>query len=442
MKASHGDYRRHDRTGLKLPVSITWSKDTVQTSTLNVSRGGISLAIPDAIQPQINQVVSLVFHRLNQLAVDAQVVNIDEHHLGLRLYHATLSENEIENLIHSAPILQRLGVILRRTFWMQSRRLAVLATNTLLRPLLLAWVKPRFLFAAYGTRKDVSTYFTPMMERLLPPMIICGLIRNQGKHGFLIASKYLEGELSQDTNKVRDYLSRLRSDFPTARRIALVGRLPNFTLRAGIALEKPFVDGSMGTRYMIWDVARQMHMKEGFRQEIGITVLGGAGRIGNLVCEDLLRLFPIVIAFDTRYSEEEIIQSELGTIIRTGQPRRLKEHKLFIGLTHHGDAIRDLADALPPGGLIADDTHPCISLSTREILAQKNIRTLKIVLSHEHFTLSPRMPSWNERDIPGCLVEALVLLDHGDETTVNFDSFRHAALQAGFEGRLIEPLDE
>lgn len=52
--------------------------------------------------------------------------------------------------------------------------------------------------------------------------------------------------------------------------------------------------------------------------------------------------------------------------------------KSHIGLTTHGDAVLELQEHITPGALIADDAHPCISTKARAI--------------------------------PGCLVEALVLL--------------------------------
>src|SRR5690606_35107057 len=101
-----------------------------------------------------------------------------------------------------------------------------------------------------------------------------------------------------------------------------------------------------------------------------------------------------------------------------------------------------LAEYLPKGSLIGDDTHPCISLEVRERLAEHGVKTLKIVLSHHQFSMWPRMPAWNNRDIPGCLVEALVLLEHKNLDVKDFTAFRDTAKSIGFQGRLIEPLEE
>lgn len=451
MKTDHGEYRRHERTGLSIPIDVQVDGQHIDAHTLNISLSGIALARDEMNTFKKNQILKINFKGLGGLSAAARVVHIGPEHVGLSLYRARFSPDEVESLISTAPLWQRLKIQARRALWTQTRRMAVLLINTWLRPILLAAVKPKFLFAAYGNRRDVETYFTPWMEKMMPPVIICGFIRNGEKRGLMVASKYLESELSEKASNVHDYLDNLQTGFSKVDRIALVGRLPNFVLKSGRSIQSPFVSGAMGTRFMIWDVARQMKELPKYQKNadaqleqgpMGITVLGGAGRIGNQVCEDLLQLYPIVVAFDKRYEQEEILSLRGGTLIRTSSVRRLSEHSLFIGLTHHGDVIREWVNYLPAGSLIADDTHPCISLEVREFLAEHQVDTLKIVLGHEEFSMMPRMPAWNNRDIPGCLVEALVLLENKDEVANNFELFAAAATNAGFKGRLIEPLDE
>ncbi|MEM7040368.1 MAG: hypothetical protein AAF570_25605, partial [Bacteroidota bacterium] len=87
-------------------------------------------------------------------------------------------------------------------------------------------------------------------------------------------------------------------------------------------------------------------------------------------------------------------------------------------------------------------THPCISLETRQEMRALDIAVEKIVLHHEEFAMWPRMPGWNNRAIPGCLVEALVLLEQKNVDVGDFESFCSTAQEIGFHGRLIKPLDE
>lgn len=442
MKTARGEYRRHERTGIKLPVDVNIAGKRLVTSTLNISLSGIALLRSQEQVLEKDQLVSVSFRGVPGVSVTARVVYSGSEQVGLSLYKNRFTDTDIDSLIAVAPQWQRLKILAWRALWKQSRRSAVFLANTLLRRLLIGFYKPRFLFAAYGTRKDVETYFTPRMERWMPSVILCGMIRNGSHRGFLVASKYVEEELAENSDKVRIYLQKIQEELPAVDRVALVGRLPNFVLKAGIPIVPPFVSGATGTRYMIWDVARQMRDIADDKHQDTIVVLGGAGRIGNQVCEDLLGLFGTVIAFDPRYKEEEVLTLRQGHMIRTASSARLSQSLLFIGLTHHGDAIEEWATRIPAGSLIADDTHPCISQEVRETLARQHIKTLKIVLTHADFEMMPRMPAWTHRDIPGCLVEALVLLDHDDDVVADFGRFCASAANAGFAGRLVEPLDE
>ncbi len=445
MLRSYGEYRRHERTGIRVPITVEGGQAAVAghlAGTTDVSEGGLGLRRSPDLVIKPGSTLQLRIEGLGERVVTARVVHVGANHVGLRLQRERLTPADIETIISGAPPLEQLKVRLRRLAWRTARRAGVLAINTVLRPVVKALVRPEFLFAVYGNAKDISTYYTPAMARVMPDTLIGGYIRNQKHRGMLVASHFLESELAEDSAKVRSYIARLRADFPRVRQIALVGRLPNFTMKAGISIESPLVDGSMGTRFMIWDVARQMVEMPEYQSENAITVLGGAGRIGNLVCEDLLRVFSRVVAFDPRYENDESLNFEKGTILRTSNRAALGRTKLFICLTHHGDAIRELGDFIEPGALIADDTHPCISPEVRDHLAGKGVRTLKIILSHEEFRMWPRMPAWNNRDIPGCLVEALVLLDADAESTVDFDRFLSVARKIGFRGRIIPPPED
>lgn len=438
MQMPKNDFRQHQRKKVNLSVEIAADGKLQDTHTLNVSPRGIALSRPQNTRIEPGQHITVRFSQFKTRRLRAQVVHVGDEHVGLSITSADGSPHALLPLTADIAPSNRLGRA-QRWFMRQTRRAAILAVNTPLQPVIIQLVKPQFLFAAYGTRKEANVYFTPWMERLLPKTIVCGLIRANGKTGFMVASTVLEDILYSEGHTTRSYLQDLAHRFPSAERVALVGRLPNFAKRAGVPLESPFVDGAMGTRFMIRDAALHLRTLPGYQRETGITVLGGAGRIGDQVCQDLLGDFSEVIAFDKRYVHEEIVVTERGRMIRTSSTARLNEHRLFIGLTHHGDAIRELAEFLPQGGMIADDTHPCISPSVRAQLLQRGVSTMKIVLTHERFSMTPRMPAWNAQDIPGCLVEALVLLENGEHAIQNLSHFATTAKHAGFRGTLVPP---
>lgn len=421
---------------------MTLDDNELATKTHDVSESGIALDKPSSLNLAVGQSVSVTFNRMPNFSVPARVVRSADNSIGLELDHFRFSEADIKGIVRTAPLHERIRYRTKRSLWKFVRRAGVLLTNTVFRRPMLSIIKPTFLFAVYGNERDVGTYFTPAMSKIMPPLMLGGLIKNRGHKGLMVAPMFFEHELAQDSEKVNLYLEQLQDEFPHIKTIALVGRLPNFVMKAGHEIKPPYVDGSMGTRYMIWDIGRQMRNMPEYKNENTICVLGGAGRIGNLVCEDLTREYSTVIAFDSRYEKDEKVFAPNGAILRTSNPQHLKNSKLYVSLTHHGDVITEFMTHIPEGSLVADDTHPCISYGVREQLSALNVQVQKIVLFHEEFSMWPRMPAWSNRAIPGCLVEALVLLEQEGADVCDFDAFRETAQNIGFEGQLIKPLEE
>lgn len=442
MKKMHEEYHRHVQSGIRVPVVLNYANHTIETTTLDVSASGLRLKRPERVYIRPGEVIDVDFPGKAGMKVTATVAHTGKSHIGLQFDRRRFSDNELNKLYGAAPTWQRLTARSKRALWKNSRRLAIFLANTYLRSLIHALVRPHFLFAVYGNKQQVGSYFTPGMAKRMPSNVVLGLIRNADMRGLMVAPQFLEHELQEDPEKVRLYLDRLQQDYPNVQRIALVGRLPNFVMKAGIDITKPLVEGSLGTRYMIWNVARQMHERPQYCQQTSIVVLGGAGRIGNAVCQDLTGLYDKVIGFDPRYEEDREIATDRGTVLQTSSVAHLQDQKLYICLTHHGDAVLELQHHITPGALIADDTHPCISLAARERLQESQIAVEKVVLSHEKFLMWPRMPAWSNRDIPGCLVEALVLLRQPDVGEADFPAFCQEAEFLGFTGRLVSPLDE
>lgn len=442
MIRMHGEYRRHLRSGIRIPVVLKYANHTIEANTLDVSASGLRLKRPEGLYIRPGEVTDVEFRDKAGMNVAATVAYTGKSHIGLEFHRRRFSEYELRELYDVAPSWQRFKARSKRALWKNARRFAILSANTYLRAPIHALARPHFLFAVYGNREQAASYFTPRMAQRMPPNLVIGYIRNQDMRGLLVASQFMEDELEEDSEKVRLYLDQLQRDYPDVQRIALVGRLPNFAMKAGIEITEPLVEGSLGTRYMIWDVARKMRERPQYCQQTSIVVLGGAGRIGNAVCQDLTGLYDRVIGFDPRYEEDRETTTDRGTILQTSSPSHLRDEKLFIGLTHHGDAVLELQQHLTPGALIADDTHPCISLKARERLQERQIAVEKVVLSHDEFMMWPRMPAWSNRDIPGCLVEALVLLRQPDVGEGDFSAFCQEAEFLGFTGRLISPLDE
>jgi len=438
----HGEYRRHLRSGIRVPVVLKYANHTIETTTLDVSASGLRLKRPDGMYIRPGEVTDVDFPDKASMNASATVAYTGKSHIGLQFYRRRFSENELSELYAVAPSWQRVTARSKRALWMNSRRFAVFLANTYLRAPIHALARPHFVFAVYGNKEQAKSYSTPRMAERMPSNVVLGFIRNADMRGLLVASQFREDELEEDSEKVRLYLDQLQRDYPDVQRIALVVRLPNFAMKAGIEITEPLVEGSLGTRYMIWDVARKMRERPQYSQQTSIVVLGGAGRIGNAVCQDLTSLYDKVIGFDPRYEEDREIATDRGTILQTSSLSHLQGEKLYIGLTTHGDVVLEFQQHITPGALIADDTHPCISTKARERLQERQIAVEKVVLSHDEFMMWPRMPAWSNRAIPGCLVEALVLLREPGVGEGDFSAFCQEAEFLGFTGRLISPLDE
>src|SRR5690606_41810936 len=84
MKTSHGEYRRHFRTGIRIPVTVDIADQSRSTSTLNLSFSGLRLAKPEDLSLEPGQALNIQFSRPGNFRVPARVVHVGEHHVGLK----------------------------------------------------------------------------------------------------------------------------------------------------------------------------------------------------------------------------------------------------------------------------------------------------------------------------------------------------------------------
>lgn len=308
------------------------------------------------------------------------------------------------------------------------RYLAMYLLNIVFRDLAVKIWKPEFLFAVYGDERDVRTYCSEAMQNKMRPIMIGNFIK-LGKHrGFLVSSKYFESELAKDNDKVRDYIKNLHAEFPDVKKIALVGRLPTFVRRSGIRIDGKLVDGAAGTRFMIKEALSR------FENRDRLVVLGGVGRIGGLVCQDALGMFGHIVAFDIRKSDDEFY----GSCVHTSDVSYFKGCRNFVCLLPVGGDIETIKQFIEPGALIADDTHPPIHREIRKELQENGVEVNKIIAVNPKFKCYPKMPQWKSGAIPGCLVEALALIEDETLDPRQWERFSRAVKEQGFSGLLTK----
>eukprot|EP00928_Gymnodinium_smaydae_P079778 TRINITY_DN63631_c0_g1_i1.p1 TRINITY_DN63631_c0_g1~~TRINITY_DN63631_c0_g1_i1.p1 ORF type:complete len:379 (-),score=63.06 TRINITY_DN63631_c0_g1_i1:150-1214(-) len=308
---------------------------------------------------------------------------------------------------------------------------------------ILRWCwSPAVVFIVYGSHAMHRSYSPKWLEgfakfiRILP--VIC-VIRT-GHHWGIVVGVYDSIEDMEADPKVVVRLHRdLVKRFPKST-IAFAGRLPSLLHRGGVAISPPAVIGSLGTRYAMRRVAIALAEHHGRpAKELTIAILGGGGYLGAQITRDLAACFARVIAFDSRYEEEE----EEGNVLRTSDPASLTAANVSMIFTPKGDDVSHLVPHLTRGCIVGDDTHPCVSAHVRDRFASAGVVLLKVAASsRQPLRILPKLPNFRSDSVPGCLLEALVVNDSGHSVTADFEEFCVRAEALGFGPQLIDTLDE
>lgn len=461
MKHQRKEARKDERYEIYLPLVLESNGNRIIGRSKNLSVGGACLSLVDPVNTEdIGDQGSITIRTgAGNISAPYQITYRKENVIGIR-FGATSSRN-VETLNHvftnapignafplaansdSKPAVDR-GFIgnLKRRLWIGIRITGVLSAN-LCWPLLKKVVKPQVVFAVYGTRGDQRAYVPDWFRRFFPPIAVAAFIKDKSSRGVMVSSVFSEEELAADSDKVRKYITDLRREFPDVKRFALVGRLPGFSLKAGIELEPPLVDGSYGTRFAMVESALQIKEKLGDQAaNTSIAILGGAGRIGGALIEDLCQTFQKVIAIDPRYTEEKTSFVNGARVIYTKRGERLQETRLVLVLTARGNDILPMVRHFAPGTVVADDTHPCIKRPLRALLDEQGVELWKTVVTSDDYAMYPRMPNFRNDNIPGCLLEALVLNATGDHALSSPQQFFEEAKNCGYRTLLIRHPDD
>ncbi len=301
-------------------------------------------------------------------------------------------------------------------------------------PVFRRYLKPDIVFLVYGTDQDKRTYWPRWAEKLFRPVFPIGIIRFNGLWGFIGATLTSAEDMDGDPKRSRQLLEAARKEFPKARRFALAGRLPGFLRKAGEVVTDPFVEGQHGTRFAMLQAALALVAKAGIRpDEASIAILGGAGYIGAKVVSDLASSFCQIVAFDPRYAGERRL---VDNVLYTAMGVDIGGVDLALVLTAQGDEVSSLVSHFTSGIQLADDTHPPIHREVRHRLHKKGVILWKATMADGALYMYPRLPNFRRDDVPGCLLEALVVLLHGEQALESQQSFNLAAERVGFRARL------
>ncbi len=301
-------------------------------------------------------------------------------------------------------------------------------------PLLRQLGKP-LVFAVYGTKKHQRAYWPDWIHKRLRGAFPIGLLRFENSWGFVAASNINAEEFAADPLLAVHYIQELRKEFPKAKVIALAGGLPGWLRKAGKNIANPFVDGSLGTRFAMMKAAKDTAGILGKKtQDVIIGLLGGTGYTGSQVVDDAAKDFCDVVAVDPKYDGHAW---RAGNVLFTNNPADLTVTHAVIVLTRKGD---DAATAVPffrQGTIVVDDTHPCMSPQLRDKLQNSGVDLWKAVMANGRLQMIPRMPNFRSDSIPGCLLEALVVLKRGRDPLMDSELFFQTATELGFHSELM-----
>lgn len=345
------------------------------------------------------------------------------------------------SLIPSVAVLVATPLILAVLLGLPAKRLwgvagmaAAFTTMNVGHGLIRRLLRPQYLWVAYpGTEQDKRHYFPAWVERIVRPLYSTGLMRFGRYWGLMVAGKATAESLDDSPERLRAMLDQARGACPGVQVIALAGRLPSLAVKAGIPLEAPFTQGDKGTLCtMIMTAREQARLLGRAPGEVVIAVVGGAGFIGGRLTEELSAEFRRVICLDPRFNERR----EAGSVLYTGEPEDIAAAEAVLVLTSRGDQAASVIPFLTSGTVVADDTHPEMPRSVRRKMESTGALVLKATMGDARFRIMPRVAFFRSDDIPGCVLEALVVLERGREVLASQDAFNEAARALGFGARL------
>ncbi len=325
-------------------------------------------------------------------------------------------------------------------FWNKSRQIALVALEFLWKWVIRFFYKPDFIFLVYGQERHKRACWSKRTENRIGLLGLIGFVsycRNRKKlRGLILASTISMEEFNADPSLAVTVTAEVRSRFPQVKAIALAGQLPGWLVRSsGNSPQHPLIGGMRGTCFVIRQAVREIVLWRDYSKQLCVAVAGGAGHTGSEVVRVLAEDYGRVIAFDSRFGSK-IVEEEAGNVVYTAFHSRLGEANAVVLLTAKGDDIKEAAHHIKSGTVVADDTHPMMSKQTRKLLADQGALVVKITVADGSVNMWPRLPDFKRDDVPGCLLEALVVTLRGSQVLESQEVFNAAAEELGFKARL------
>ncbi len=313
-----------------------------------------------------------------------------------------------------------------------------------LRPIIKRYKLLDFITLVYpGKDRDIKSYVLFKGARYIVPTIaIVGLfVGNKEKRGITVATGFSAEEMEKDkklTNKIISALIRFAESYGVGA-VSVVGRLPGIMRRQDIEIREPLVQGDKGTLFTVTQTLKSIMEKERLSFEDTKIAVIGVGFIGQMLLKRLEEMnFSSVVAYDNNRDQILKIRKNNGsTVVSSDSPEIIEDCDIVIALSANGDDMASILSQLKEGVIVVDDTHPPLSRRYFPIIKEKDGKIYKVVLGLNGMISFPRWPNYDNRWLPGCTIESIVLSSNIEE-----EDFDKKAESIGFEPILIEPLGE
>ncbi len=321
--------------------------------------------------------------------------------------------------------------------WNKSRQVALVLLEFLWKWVIRFFYKPDFIFLVYGQERHKRACWSKRRERKIGLFGLIGFIsyRRNGKklRGLILASTVSMEDFNIFPSLVVTVTKEVRRRFPKVQAIALAGQLPGWFVRGsgGASPQQPLIGGIRGTCFVVRQAVREIVVDPNSRKRWCVAVVGGGGYTGAEVVRVLAQDYGRVIAFDPRLKNEKV-----GNIVYTNSPSRLGKASVLVVLSAKGDDVEGLARHLRHAAMVCDDTHPMMSKRVRKLFFDHGAPVFKITVADDSVNMFPRLPDFKRDDVPGCLLEALVVKLRGPEVLESQEEFNRAAEELGFKARL------
>ncbi len=211
----------------------------------------------------------------------------------------------------------------------------------------------------------------------------------------------------------------------SAKRVAIAGRAPSIFLRHGILLDDPFVHGEKGMVFCTIETLYTVAQKHELSLERVNIAVFGAGRVGKSISN-----FLSGEGYSVKSIRSRNVFDENDSKLPDGISDVLQTADIVIVISAKGSDFHPYMKYLKDNALVIGETHPPIQRPFRRGTVYR------AALSLEGLQFVPSLETYSTTSVPGCVIEAIVVSQHGEITDQAL--FNEKAREIGFRACNVE----